>query len=208
MPQTPMTPKPIQTERRAQRRGFLVASSLTLASLAFGSFRAMAATKPAATTSPAKMVRIAEFANDGKRLSVVAVPKVVRSDADWRKRLSPLAYEVTRKAGTERPYTGSLLKNKAAGVYRCACCNTALFDAKTKFESGTGWPSFWQPIARENVIELEDNALFMSRTEVLCARCDAHLGHVFDDGPKPTGLRYCMNSVSLVFSAATAAPAK
>ncbi len=209
MPQTPMTAKPTQTERRPERRGFLVASSLTLASLAFGSLRAMAATKPAATASgAAKTVRIVAFANDGKRLSVVAVPKVVRSDADWRKRLSPLAYEVTRKAGTERPYTGSLLKNKAAGVYRCACCNTALFDAKTKFESGTGWPSFWQPIARENVIELEDNSLFMSRTEVLCARCDAHLGHVFDDGPKPTGLRYCMNSVSLVFSAATAAPAK
>ncbi len=208
MPQTPTTPEPIQTEHRPERRGFLLASSLTLVSVAFGSLRALAATKPATTTSAAKTVSIVAFANDGKRLSVVAVPKVVRSDADWRKRLSPLAFEVTRKAGTERPHTGALLKNKAAGVYRCACCNTALFDAKTKFESGTGWPSFWQPIARENVTELEDNSLFMSRTEVLCARCDAHLGHVFDDGPKPTGLRYCMNSVSLLFSPATAPAAK
>jgi peptide-methionine (R)-S-oxide reductase len=211
MPQIPTTSEPVRAEHHAEhpaeRRGFLIASSLSLVSLAFGSLRAMAGTKPAATTSAAKSVRIVEFANDGKRLSVVAVPKVVRSDAEWRKRLSPLAFEVTRKAGTERPHTGSLLKNKAAGVYRCACCNTALFDAKTKFESGTGWPSFWQPIARENVTEHEDNSLFMSRTEVLCARCDSHLGHVFDDGPKPTGLRYCMNSVSLVFSAATAATA-
>ncbi len=210
MPQTPTTPKPIHIEHDAERRGVLIASSLALASLAFGSLRAIAATtNPAATTSTAaKTVRIVEFANDGKRLSVAAVPKVVRSEADWRKRLSPLAYEVTRKAGTERPYTGALLKNKAAGVYRCACCNTALFDAKTKFESGTGWPSFWQPIARENVAEHEDRSLFVTRTEVVCARCDAHLGHVFDDGPQPTGLRYCMNSVSLVFSAAIAAAAK
>ncbi len=224
MPHPSVTPKPMDAERidagrievepmhpehRAERRGFLLGSSLTLASFVFGSLRAMAGTKPAATASAtAKTVRIVEFANDGKRLSVAAVPKVVRSDADWRKRLSPLAYQVTRKAGTERPHTGSLLKNKAAGVYRCACCTTALFDAKTKYESGTGWPSFWQPIARENVIEHEDNSLFVTRTEVVCARCDAHLGHVFDDGPRPTGLRYCMNSVSLSFSAATAPTAK
>jgi peptide-methionine (R)-S-oxide reductase len=186
------------------RRGFLIASGLTLAGLALAPLRAPHA-KPPAAGAAAKPVRIVEFANDGKRLRVVDAPKIVRSEAEWRKRLSALAYDVTREAGTERPFTGALLKNKAAGVYRCACCATALFDAKAKYESGTGWPSFWQPIARENVIEREDRSLFMTRTEVLCSRCDAHLGHVFDDGPRPTGLRYCMNSVSMVFSAATSA---
>jgi peptide-methionine (R)-S-oxide reductase len=200
---------PDDSPERSERRGFLVASSLTLASLALGPLRA----KAAAPANAAKNVRIVEFANNGQRLRVVDVPKVVRTDAEWRKRLSPLAFEVTRKAGTERPYTGALLKNKGAGVYRCACCNTALFDAKTKYDSQTGWPSFWQAIARENVAEHEDSSLFMVRTEVVCARCDAHLGHVFDDGPRPTGLRYCMNSVSLTFSPAnavdkSAAPAK
>ena len=203
-----MPHRPQLSDRHAPplaRRGFLIASSFTLASLVLAPLRALSATKPAAAPMPAatKTVRIAEFANDGRRLRVAVVPKVVRSEADWRKRLSPLAFDVTRKAGTERPNTGALLKNKAAGVYRCACCDTALFDSKTKYESGTGWPSFWQPIARENVAEHEDRSLFVTRTEVVCARCDAHLGHVFDDGPRPTGLRYCMNSVSLRFSAAT-----
>jgi peptide-methionine (R)-S-oxide reductase len=187
---------------RIDRRGFLIASGLTLAGLALAPWRAPNAKPPAAGVG-VKAVRLVEFANDGKRLRVVDAPKIVRSEAEWRKRLSALAYDVTREADTERPFTGALLKNKAAGVYRCACCATALFDAKTKYESGTGWPSFWQPIARENVIEREDRSLFMTRTEVLCARCDAHLGHVFDDGPRPTGLRYCMNSVALSFSAAT-----
>jgi peptide-methionine (R)-S-oxide reductase len=136
--------RPLQTERR----GFLMASSLGVASLALGVFRARAGTSTGAKTG-AKVVRIVEFASDGRRLRVADLPKVMRSDAEWRKRLSPLAFDVTRRAGTERPYTGALLKNKAAGVYRCACCATALFDAKTKYDSQTGWPSFWQPIARE-----------------------------------------------------------
>ena len=127
---------------------------------------------------------------------------MVKSDEEWRKQLSPDSFAVTRHEGTERPYSGKYNDNHADGLYRCICCDTALFDSKTKFESGTGWPSFWKPISSANVSEIVDNSLMMERTAVACRRCDAHLGHVFDDGPDPTGLRYCMNSVSLNFVAA------
>lgn len=127
---------------------------------------------------------------------------VVKTDAEWKKQLTAEQFEVARKAGTERPYTGKYWDNHEKGIYKCSSCGQELFTSDTKFESGTGWPSFYQPIKKQNVLENTDRTLGMARTEVICSRCGAHLGHVFDDGPKPTGLRYCMNSASLDFAKA------
>ncbi|TVS16757.1 MAG: peptide-methionine (R)-S-oxide reductase [Gammaproteobacteria bacterium] len=127
--------------------------------------------------------------------------KVEKSESEWQAELAPEEYEVARCGGTERAFTGRYWDTKTPGTYHCVCCGAALFDSSTKYDSGSGWPSFWAPIAAEAVAEKEDRSLFMRRTEVLCAKCDAHLGHVFPDGPKPTGLRYCMNSASLRLAA-------
>jgi peptide-methionine (R)-S-oxide reductase len=160
--------------------------------------RVFAATQSAAAASGD--VSVENFSAAGKSEGIVRVPKIVKTDAQWRAQLSPLAYRVSRQAGTEAAYSGEYASNHADGLYRCSCCDTALYDSRTKYESGTGWPSFWQPISSLNVVKSNDLSFFIQRDAISCRRCDAHLGHVFDDGPRPTGLRYCMNSVSLHFA--------
>ena len=183
------------------RRAFLVKSGCLLAGLAAWRLAkpAILAARPARAP---KLVTIVEFNDAGERTGVMTVPLIQKTDAEWRKQLSPDSFEVARQAGTERAFTGALLSIHDKGVFRCICCDTALFSSATKFDSGTGWPSFWAPIAKENIVESLDTSLGMVRTAVSCRRCEAHLGHVFDDGPRPTGLRYCMNSVALRFAKA------
>ena len=144
-------------------------------------------------------VSVKVFNGQGQLVGPVVVPRVEKSDADWRAQLTPEQFRVARSQGTERPFCGTLLDNKQDGVYACVCCGLPLFASNAKFESGTGWPSFFQPIADENVLIETDSSYGMTRVEILCARCDGHLGHVFTDGPRPTGQRHCVNSESLVF---------
>jgi peptide-methionine (R)-S-oxide reductase len=196
--------KNVKTRDMIPRRSFLVGTGAAVSGLFWWwvdkrepvRAEAMAAGLP-------KSVTIVEFSDSGERGSKKAVDRIVKPEEEWKKQLSPASFEVTRHAGTERPYTNENPNNHAKGVFRCICCETALFDASTKFESGTGWPSFWAPIAKENVRETTDSSLGMVRTAVSCRLCDAHLGHVFEDGPKPTGLRYCMNSVAMRFAKAS-----
>ena len=145
-------------------------------------------------------MKVKVFNARGELVGPVEVAPVVKTDAQWRAQLTESQFQIARGKGTERPFCGTLLDNKRDGIYTCICCKLPLFSSSGKFNSGTGWPSFFQPVAAENVITHEDRAYGMIRTEILCARCDCHLGHVFEDGPRPTGLRYCVNSDSLDFT--------